>query len=92
MTIADPRLRITLGEDFVLFDPRATALLGALGQIEVQSSKPIPFLIEKLLYLMPGHDAKEDHAWGFRSVDDYGRSLAPFTRDALLRLLHAVFA
>jgi hypothetical protein len=89
--IRDQRLRISRGEDFVLFDPTAKALLSALGQVEIQASRPLPFLVEKILYLIP--QAGEARAvWGYRSVEDLGGPLAPFGEQALLRLLHAVFA
>ena len=89
--IRDQRLRISRGEDFVLFDPTAKALLSALGQVEIQASRPLSFLVEKILYLTP--QAGEARAvWGYRSVEDLGGPLAPFGEQALLRLLHAVFA
>jgi hypothetical protein len=88
--IRDQRIRITRGEDFLLFDPTAKALLSALGQVEIQASRPIPFLVEKLLYLIP-QPGTTRAVWGYRSVEDLGGPLAPFGEQALLRLLHAVF-
>ncbi|MEE4272250.1 MAG: hypothetical protein V2I67_11275 [Thermoanaerobaculales bacterium] len=89
LDIHDQRLRITRGEDFLLFDPTANALLSAMGQVEIAASRPIPFMVEKTLYLIPeGGGAK----WGYRSVDNMGGPLVPFGKQDLLKLLHAVFA
>lgn len=89
LDIHDQRLRITHGEDFLLFDPTAKALLSAMGQVEIAASRPIPFMVEKILYLIPeGAGAR----WGYRSIDDLGGPLAPFGQQDLLKLLHAVFA
>jgi len=89
LEIHDQRLRITHGEDFLLFDPTAKALLSAMGQVEIAASRPIPFMVEKILYLIPeGGGAK----WGYRSVDNMGGPLVPFGQQDLLKLLHAVFA
>ncbi len=89
LDIHDQRLRITHGEDFLLFDPTANALLSAMGQVEIAASKSIPFMVEKILYLIPdGSGAR----WGYRSVDDLGGPLTPFGQQDLLKLLHAVFA
>ncbi len=91
LDIHDQRLRITHGEDFLLFDPTAKALLSAMGQVEIAASRPIPFMVEKILYLIPdggGSAAK----WGYRSVDNLGGPLIPFGQQDLLKLLHAVFA
>ncbi len=91
LTIRDRRLRVRRGDDFLLFDPTAKALLSALGQVEIESSRPIPFLIERVLYLSPGRESGRA-VWGYRSVEDLGGPLAPFGEQALLRMLHAVFA
>lgn len=89
LEIHDQRLRIIHGEDFLLFDPTAKALLSAMGQVEIAASRPIRFMVEKILYLIPeGSGAR----WGYRSVDDLGGPLKPFGRQDLLKLLHAVFA
>lgn len=89
LEIHDQRLRITHDEDFLLFDPTAKALLSAMGQVEIAASRPIPFMVEKILYLIPdGTGAK----WGYRSVDNMGGPLVPFGQQDLLKLLHAVFA
>jgi hypothetical protein len=89
LEIHDQRLRITHGENFLLFDPTAKALLSAMGQVEIAASRPIPFMVEKILYLIPeGRGAR----WGYRSVDDLGGPLKLFGRQDLLKLLHAVFA
>lgn len=89
LNIHDQRLRITHGEDFLLFDPTAKALLSAMGQVEIAASRPIPFMVEKILYLIPdGTGAK----WGYRSVESLGGPLIPFGQQDLLKLLHAVFA
>src|SRR5436190_11007836 len=50
--IRDQRVRITRGDDFMLFDPTAGALASAVGQVRLSSSRPIPFLMEKTLYLV----------------------------------------
>jgi len=89
--IHDQRLRITHGEDFLLFDPTARALLSAMGQVEIAASRPVPFMVEKVLYLIPD-DAGAGARWGYRSVDNLGGPLVPFGQQDLLRLLHAVFA
>jgi hypothetical protein len=91
LEIQDQRVRITHGEDMLLFDPTAKALLSALGQIEVEASRPIPFMIEKLLYLIPERGGQKVR-WGFRSVENLGGPLAPFTQQVLLRMLQSVFA
>jgi len=91
LEIRDQRLRITRGEDTLLFDPTAKALLSALGQIEVFASRPIPFMVEKVLYLIPDR-ADSSARWGYRSVDSLGGPLVPFTQQDLLRMLKAVFA
>jgi len=89
LDIHDQRLRITHGEDFLLFDPTAKALLSAMGQVEIAASRPISFMVEKILYLIPdGAGAR----WGYRSIDNLGGPLAPFGQQDLLKLLHAVFA
>jgi hypothetical protein len=89
LEIHDQRLRITHGEDFLLFDPTAKALLSAMGQVEIAASRPIPFLVEKVLYLIPeGAGAR----WGYRSIENMGGPLVPFGQQDLLKLLHAVFA
>ena len=89
--IRDQRLRIIRGDDMLLFDPTAKALLSALGQIEIEATRPIPFLVERVLYLIPDHDGKAAR-WGFRSVETLGGPLVPFSEKELLRMLHAVFA
>jgi hypothetical protein len=91
MTISDQRLRIARGENFLLFDPTAQAFLSALGQIEIQASRPISFMIERVLYLIPDPDASGAR-WGYRAADDMAGPLSPFNQDALLRMLQAVFA
>ncbi len=89
LEIRDQRLRITHGEDFLLFDPTAKALLSAMGQVEIAASRPVSFMVEKILYLIPeGTGAR----WGYRSIDNLGGPLAPFGQQDLLKLLHAVFA
>ncbi len=89
LDIHDQRLRITHGEDFLLFDPTAKALLSAMGQVEIAASRPIPFMVEKILYLIPDENSAR---WGYRSIDNLGGPLAPFGQQDLLKLLHAVFA
>lgn len=91
LDIRDQRLRITHGEDVLLFDPTAKALLSAMGQIEVVASRPIPFMIERILYLIHERGASRPR-WGYRSVENFGERLLPFNQQVLLRMLHAVFA
>jgi len=91
LDIHDQRLRITHGEDFLLFDPTAKALLSAMGQVEIAASRPIPFMVEKILYLIPD-DGGSGARWGYRSVDNLGGPLVSFGQQDLLKLLHAVFA
>lgn len=90
MQIHDQRLRISRGTDVLLFDPTAKALLSALGQVEIEATRPIPFLVEKILYLIPNREGKGGK-WGIRSVENLGGPLQPFSRSVLLRILHAVF-
>ncbi|MCP4899987.1 MAG: hypothetical protein GY906_23715 [bacterium] len=91
MEIRDQRLRITHQGDVLLFDPTAKALLSALGQVEIEATRPIPFLIERILYLVPNPDGRGGK-WGVRSVENLGGPLQPFSRQILLRMLQAVFA
>ncbi len=91
IAIRDQRLRITRGDDVLLFDPTAKALLSALGQVEVAATRPLPFMVEKALYLIPDRSG-ERVRWGYRAVENLGGPLAPFTQQVLLRILHAVFA
>lgn len=88
--IRDQRVRITRGEDFLLFDPTAGALASAVGQVRVSSSKPIPFLMERTLYLVRG--GPDGTWWGYRSAEDPRPFALPFTPKTLVRMLHAVFA
>jgi len=90
LEIRDQRLRISQGECLLLFDPTARALMSALGQVDVEASAPIPFMVERVLYLIPGTGGAPAR-WGFRSVENLGGPLAPFTEQALLRMLHCVF-
>ena len=89
--IASQRIRISHRQDSLLFDPTAKALLSALGQIEIEASRPIPFMVEKVLYLVPDQSG-ESARWGYRSVENLGGPLTPFTSQDLLRLFKAVFA
>ena len=91
MEIKDKRLRITLEEDYLLFDPTAKAAISSLGQIEIASSRPLPFLIEKVLYLVPDAKNPQRANWCYRSMENMGRTPLPFTQQALLKLLQAVF-
>jgi hypothetical protein len=92
LEIADQRLRISLDEDFLLFDPTATALACALGQVEILASRPLPYLVDKALYLI--HDPRDQtrFVWGYRSMENLGKSLLRFDEAALLKMLHTVFA
>ena len=91
MTISDQRLRIVRGDSMLLFDPTAKALLSALGQIEIEATRPIPFMIDRVLYLIQGRES-DGARWGYRAADDASGPLAPFNQEALLRTLQAVFA
>lgn len=91
LEIRDQRLRITCGDDLLLFDPTAKALLSALGQVEIEASRPIPFMIERVLYLIPDREGLSAR-WGYRSAANAGGPLTPFGEQDLLRLLAAVFA
>jgi len=91
LEIRDQRVRITHGDDMLLFDPTGKGQLSALGQVEIQASRPIPFLVEKVLYLIPGRGERKA-TWGYRSVESMGGPPKPFTQDILLRMLHCVFA
>lgn len=70
--VRSQRIKIGLGGDFLILDPTAAALGGAIGQVQVTSSRPIPFLIEKTIYLIRSRDAQEREAtyWGYRSAED----------------------
>lgn len=89
--IRDQRIRITRGDDMLLFDPTAKALLSALGQVEVEATRPLSFMVEKVLYLISDRTGQRA-IWGYRSVENLGGPLAPFNQQALLRILAAVFA
>jgi hypothetical protein len=88
--IRDQRVRITRGDDFLLFDPTAGALASAVGQVRLSSSRPIPFLMEKTLYLVRG--GPQGTWWGYRSAEDPRQFALPFTTPSLVRMLHAVFS
>jgi hypothetical protein len=90
LEIRDQRVRITRGEDYLLFDPTAGALASAMGQIRLSYSRPIPFLMEKTLYLVRG--GPDGSWWGYRSAEDPARFALPFTPKSLVRMLRAVFA
>jgi hypothetical protein len=91
LDIKSRRIRISHRDDSLLFDPTAKALLSALGQIEIEASRPIPFMVEKILYLIPDSSGASAR-WGYRSIDNLGGPLTPFTQQDLLRLLKVVFA
>lgn len=86
------RLRVTLGDDFLLFDPSAGAMASAMGQVKLEASRPIPFLIEKGIYLIRSREDSEPPYWAYRSSDDLTKFALPFSRNVLVRILHAVFA
>jgi len=90
LEIRHQRVRITRGDDFLLFDPNAGALASAMGQVRLSSSRPIPFLIERALYLVRG--GPDGAWWGFRSAEDPRPFAVPFSPQVLVRMLHAVFA
>ncbi|MFN7974805.1 MAG: hypothetical protein U0166_21050 [Acidobacteriota bacterium] len=89
--IEDQRVHIRLDEDYLLFDPTAQAHFTTHGQVEVRSSRPIPFLIEKTLYLLPEGTVGSPR-WGYRSISNLGGGLTPFDGRALVAMLKAVFA
>ena len=91
LQIHDQRLRITRGSNMLLFDPTGKTLMSALGLIEIEASRPIPFMIDRTLYLIPKRDGSGSQ-WGYRSVSDMSGPLTPFTPQALLEMLKAVFA
>ncbi len=88
--IHDQRVRITRGSDTLFFDPTAKAHLSAMGQVEIEASRPLRFMIEKVLYLLPAKGGKRTR-WGFRSIENLGGPPMPFTKQVLLRMLHLVF-
>lgn len=90
LEIRDQRVRITRGEDYLVFDPTAGALASAMGQIRLSYSRPIPFLMEKTLYLVRG--GPDGSWWGYRSAEDPAKFALPFTPKSLVRMLRAVFA
>jgi hypothetical protein len=90
LDIKDQRARITRGEEYLLFDPTAGALASAMGQVRLSSSRPIPFLMERTLYLVRG--GPEGSWWGYRSAEDPAKFALPFTKKTLVRMLRAVFA
>lgn len=92
LKIHSQRLRITLGDDFLLFDPNPGAMASAMGQMKIEASRPIPFLIEKGIILIRSREASEPPYWAYRSSDDLTKFALPFSRTVLLRILHAVFA
>ena len=91
LKIHDQRLRITRGSNMLLFDPTGKTLMSALGQIEIVASHPIPIMIDKSLYLIPKRDGGGAQ-WGYRSVSDMSGPLTPFSPQALMLMLKAVFA
>jgi hypothetical protein len=84
------RVRIASAENWVLFDPSAKAFLQAVGHVEVQASRPLPFMVERVLYLTPDRKGLKAR-WTYPSVENLGRQPVPFTQETLLRLLHCVF-
>lgn len=89
--VRDQRVRITCGDNWLLFDPAAKAFLHAMGHVEVEASRPIPFMVERLLYLIPGRNGAEG-SWRYPAVANLGGPPVPFTQETLLKLLHCVFA
>ena len=88
--IHDQRVCITRDSNTLFFDPTAKAHLSAMGQVEIQASRPLRFMIEKVLYLLPVQGGKRTR-WGFRSIENLGGPPVPFTEQVLLRMLHLVF-
>jgi hypothetical protein len=88
------RIKVGLGGDFLILDPTANALGGAIGQVQVVSSRPVPFLIERTIYLIRSRDARDREGtyWGYRSAEDMSAFALPFTRDVFVRMLRAIFA
>jgi hypothetical protein len=66
-------------------------MASAMGQVKLEASRPIPFLIEKGIYLIRSREASEPPYWAYRSSDDLTKFALPFSRKALVRI-HAVFA
>ena len=91
LKIHDQRVRITRGSNLLLFDPTGKTLMSALGQIEIEASRPLQMMVDKTLYLIPKREGGGAQ-WGFRSVSDMAGPLARFTPGVLLNMLHAVFA
>ena len=91
-TVHDQILKITLEDDYLIFDPTGRSYSTAFGQIKIEASKPIPMLVEKVLYLMENPRKPRSFFWGFRSVEDFGQKIYPFNQQTLLAMLKAVFA
>ena len=90
MDIQDQRVRISCGDNWLLFDPAAKAFLHAMGHVEIEASRPIPFMVERLLYLIPERKGGEG-CWKYPAVESLGGPPVPFTQETLLRLFHCVF-
>ena len=90
LEIRHQRVRITRGDDFLVFDPSAGALASAMGQVRLSFSRPVPFLMERALYLVRG--GPDGPWWGYRSSEDPRPFAVPLTPSVLVRMLHAVFA
>jgi hypothetical protein len=90
--VRDQRLKIAMEEDFLLFDPTGQSFSTSFGQIHIEASRPIPILIERILYLMESRADPSRFYWGYRSIEDFGQKICPFDQAALLKILHSVFA
>jgi len=91
-TIHDQILKITLDDDYLIFDPTGRSYSTTLGQIQIQASKPLPMLVEKILYLVENPRKPQSLFWGYRSVEDFGQKIYPFNQQILLSILKEVFA
>lgn len=84
------QVRIASSDNWVLFDPSAKGFLQAVGHVEVEASRPLPFMVERVLYLTPERRSSKAR-WTYPSVENLGGQPVPFTQETLLRLLHCVF-
>jgi hypothetical protein len=91
-TVHDQILKITLEDDYLIFDPTGRSYSTTFGQIQIQASKPLPMLVEKTLYLMENPRKPRSFFWGYRSAKDFGQKIYPFNQETLLTLLKAIFA
>ena len=91
-TVHDQILKVTLDDNYLIFDPTGRSYSTTFGQIQIEASKPLPLLVEKNLYLMENPRKPQSFFWGYRSVEDFGQKIYPFNQQTLLAILKAVFA